>query len=206
MINDLIKVLGIPGFIASALVALWIVAQFVGEIIELKGKIVPEFFKIRKYFKRKKDERRLIDETATTLAEVKTLLQDVNNHYSADNIAKRDAWMKKVNCESENHENDIANLRTQIDQVKELTLELFLEHKRNLILEFAAKVVDEKYPVTREQFNRIFKVHAEYEEMIEKYKLVNGEVDIAHRIINEAYSTRLKEHSFLEQLKGYDNN
>ena len=52
-----IEFLGIPATIAIALVGLFLILQVIGELCELKGKIVPEFLKIRKYFKRKKQEK-----------------------------------------------------------------------------------------------------------------------------------------------------
>ena len=62
--------------------------------------------KIRKFFKRKKEEKQEIkialEDSKNTLVEVKTLLDDVNSHYNKDNIKKRDDWMKWVNDETNN--------------------------------------------------------------------------------------------------------
>jgi predicted Holliday junction resolvase-like endonuclease len=63
----LIEYLGLPATIAIVIVALLLVMQLIGEILELKGKIVPEFMKIRKIFKRKKAEK---EERIKTLKEV----------------------------------------------------------------------------------------------------------------------------------------
>ena len=52
-----IEFLGIPTTIAIALVGLFLIFQVIGEIIELFGKTAPELIKIRKYFKRKKEEK-----------------------------------------------------------------------------------------------------------------------------------------------------
>ena len=49
-----IEFLGIPATVAIVLVGTFLVLQIIGELCELKGKVVPEFLKIRKYFKRKK--------------------------------------------------------------------------------------------------------------------------------------------------------
>ena len=53
---DAIEYLGIPGTIGVVIIALFLVSQIIGELVELSGKVVPEFLKIRKYFKRKKEE------------------------------------------------------------------------------------------------------------------------------------------------------
>ena len=102
-----IEYLNIPTKIAIILVILFFVLQIIGELLEFKGKVVPEFLKIRKYFIRKKKERQalskmtdLLDEyqqMSNTLIEVNRLLNDIDKHYSTDNIAMRDNWMREVN-------------------------------------------------------------------------------------------------------------
>ena len=56
MINY-IEYLGIPLKIAIVLVAIFFVMQAIGEFLEFKGKVVPEFFKIRKWLTRRKREK-----------------------------------------------------------------------------------------------------------------------------------------------------
>lgn len=68
---------------------------------------------------------------------------------------------------------------------------------------FATKVADENSIVSREEFNRIFKVYNKYEKYLEEHELTNGEVDIAHRIIQESYEQRIRTHSFIEDARGY---
>ena len=81
---------------------------------------------------------------------------------------------------------------------------MYIETKRTAIINFASKVVDRNIPVTHEEFRRIFKVYEEYEEIIQKNNLTNGEVDISIRIIREAYEDRLKKHGFVEDVLGYN--
>lgn len=50
----------------------------------------------------------------------------------------------------------------------------------------------------------MFKVHEEYEKIIDEYNMTNGEVDISIRIIREAYAERLKQHTFIEDARGYN--
>ena len=220
MINY-IEYLNIPTKIALALVGLFFGLQLIGELLEFKGKVVPEFIKIRKYFTRKKRERLALskmtvlleehEEMAKTISEVKRLLTDIDKHYSKDNIAMRDGWMKEVNehiasSEQRKKEQDalMRELSDKLDKNNDATLSILIENKRSSIIDFASKVIDDKFPVTREQFNRIFKIHKEYEEIIEENGLTNGEVDIAIRIIREAYESHLKHHAFIEDVRGYD--
>lgn len=67
-----------------------------------------------------------------------------------------------------------------------------------IIIDFASFVSNDDHPVTKEQFKRIFKLHKEYEGIITSNGLTNGEVDIAIRIISEAYEKHLRTHSFVE--------
>lgn len=202
-----IEYLGIPLKIAIVLVAIFFAMQAIGEFLEFKGKVVPEFFKIRKWFTRRKREKA---EATQTLKDVQVLLNDVNNHYSADNIAKRDGWMKWVNDRAEVYDESIKQLREALTEVMQalkdntkLTEEMFIQSSRDRIIDFATKVADEKSIVSREEFNRIFKVYNKYEKYLEEHELTNGEVDIAHRIIQESYEQRIRTHSFIEDARGY---
>lgn len=209
--EQLIKTLSIPGTVAAILLVIWLVLQAIGELLELKGKIVPEFMKIRKFFQRKKKEKQDREterqQTAQTLLEVKALLADVNSHYSKDNIAKRDCWMQAVD---ENikwvHEKALIYDQVQMNlkENTELTVDLYINFNRNRILDFASKVADNDALASREEFNRIYKVNRDYHEMLAKYGKENGEVDTAMRIINEAYEYRMRQHSFIEDLRGYN--
>lgn len=203
-----IEYLRLPAWIGIALVALFLFAQVVGEILELKGKVVPEFMKIRKYFKRKKEEKR---ENAETLKAVKQLLADVNAHYSEDNISKRDAWMSWVNSRADVYDNSIVEIKdnlalvtTALQDNSKLTEELFVQNSRDRIIDFGILVADGEKIVSREQFRRIFKVHEDYEKFLKNRGLKNGETDIAMRVINESFATHMREHTFLEDVRGYD--
>ena len=198
-----LEYLNMPTKVALALVILFFAMQIIGELLEFKGKVVPEFVKVRKYFQRKKTEH---DEIQKTLTEVKTLLEEVNQHYSQDNIAKRNAWMDWVNSRAVVYDASVAELSSLKDALEannELTLDLYINVNRNRIIDFASKITNENLAVSREEFNRIFKVYHEYEEILEKYGKTNGEVDIAYRIIKEYYEMHMKNHSFIEDIRGY---
>ena len=220
---SLIEYLNTQTEIATAIVGVFLFIQIIGEILEFKGKVVPECIKIRKYFKRRKKEREALakmpaliesfEQVPETLNEVKALLNDVNQHYSSDNIMKRDCWIKEVNdhiseSEKKRKEQDelMRTLNDKLDKNNADTLSILIENKRNTIINFASYVIDENSSVTREQFKRIFARYEEYEEIIENNGLTNGEVDIAMRIIRESYEKHMKAHTFIEDIRGYDTN
>ena len=192
-----------PTKVGIIIIILFVVMQLVGELLEFKGKVVPEFVKIRKYFTRKKKEKM---EMRDTLQQVQTLLNDVNQHYSADNITKRDKWMQWVNERAQVYDDSVVELKALKDDIaanNELTLDLYININRNRIIDFASKIVKENVPVSREEFNRIFKTHDMYEDILKKHNKTNGEVDIAIRIIEESYADHMKNHSFIEDIRGY---
>lgn len=206
MINY-IEYLGIPLKIAIVLVAIFFAMQAIGEFLEFKGKVVPEFFKIRKWLTRRKREKA---EAAQTLKDVQVLLNDVNGHYSVDNIAKRDGWMQWVNNRAEVYDESIKQLREVLTEVVQalkdntkLTEEMFIQSSRDRIIDFATKTSNENVMVSREEFNRIFKVYAKYEKYLKEHKMTNGEVDINYQIIKESYEQRLRDHAFTEDIRGY---
>lgn len=203
-----IEYLNMPTKIAAILVGIFLVLQIIGELLEFKGKIVPEFLKVRKYFSRRKQERK---ETEKVLKDVKSLLDDVNQHYSVDNIKKRDGWMKWVNDRAVVYDDSIVEIFNKIDDVVQtlksntkMTEELFVQSSRDRIIDFATKVGNKNAIVSREEFNRIFKVYEKYESFLDEHGLTNGEIDIAIHIIRESYEQHMISHSFIEDIRGYN--
>ena len=199
-----IEYLGLPGKAAIIIVAAFLFMQLIGEMLEVKGKVVPEFAKVRKYFVRKRKERETFEKMSNTLEKAQDLISDLNQHYSADNIRMRDSWIKNVNEKLEKNDAGIRELAEKLDKNNRDTLSLLVDSKRSMIINFASKVVDENSVVTKEQFNRIFKVHKEYDDIIRENGMTNGEVDIAIRIIRESYENHMRNHSFLEDVRGYN--
>lgn len=205
---DGIQFLNIPTTIAVTIVGILLILQVIGELLEFKGKVVPEFMKIRKYFARKKREK---EETAQTLREVRQLLSDVNNHYSADNIAQRNSWMQWVNDRAAVYDSSIVEISDKLADVTQalkdntkMTEEMFVQNSRDRIIDFATKVGNGNAMVSREEFNRIFKVYDKYEDFLEDRELTNGEIDINYQIIKESYEHHLRNHSFIEDIRGYE--
>jgi len=199
-----LEYLNVPTAIIVAVMIFIVVSNVVGELLKLKGILAPEFMRIRDWRKRKKQERETMRQVPQMLENVQRTLDEFNSYYSADNIGKRNHWMENVNCKLKQDDALIQELEKKLDKNNEITLSLLIDHKRNTIIGFSSKVIDPQCPVTREEFNRVFKIYAEYENIIEENGLVNGEVDIAIRIIQEAYEEHLRNHSFVEDIRGYN--
>ena len=200
---DLVEYLNLPTMVGMIIVGMYLIVNIIGEVVELTGKCVPEFFKIRKYFARKKKERETIAALQETIPELKRSLAEFNAHYSADNIKMRDEWMRGVNQKLEEHDTWKAEFSQKLDENSAITLDNLIENLRSSVISFAAHVIDENAPVTREQFTRIFKIYAKYEAILRKNNMTNGEADVAMRIINESYEHHMRHHSFIEDVRGY---
>lgn len=202
-----LEYLNAPTKIVVIIIACFVVMQVIGEFLEFKGKVVPEFFKVRKFFSRRKAEK---EEGRMMMKRVEKQLDEVNSHYSADNIAKRDSWIKWVNDRNQIYDESIIAINKSLSDVTQalrdntiLTEEMFVQSSRDRIIDFATKVADESVMVSREEFNRIFKVYDRYEKYIEERGLTNGEIDVSIQIIKEAYEVRMRNHTFIEDVRGY---
>ena len=210
-----LEFLGIPTIIGIILAAIYL-------IIDFKTKVVPEIISIKKHYEKKKElkeqERRKQEESLERLAELQAIVSDMKNnvdaslnemksHYSPEKLAERDAWMNWVNARADVYDASVIELtkfKESLEVTKELTLDLYININRNRIIDFAGKVINEKIAVSREEFNRVFKIYNEYEEILEKYGKTNGEVEVSIRIIRDAYETHMRNHTFIEDFRGYN--
>lgn len=213
--ETLLEFFKITGPWAGILLGAYLLLNIIGEICEKKNKIVPEFMKIRKYFKRKKQEKK---DQAQLMVDMRAVIDEFNSHYTEDNLAQRNCWMQGVNEDrewmhqraqvyDESIEKITASLNQAANNLKEntkMTEEMFIENSRDRIIDFAEKASDYNCILSREQFRRINKVYDKYEAFLLERHLQNGEVDTAYEMIQDGYKHRLKTHSFVEDLKGYN--
>lgn len=198
-----IEYLNVPSQIAIALIAVLFVLQLIGEFLNFKGKAVPEIMSIRKYFARKKSERKVIRELPETIQDLKNIVNNIDKHYNADNIFMRDKWIDSVNSKLIMEDKLVRDLNKKLDEANKDIVSILVDNKRNTIIDFASRVSNSSVLVTKEQFNRVFKIYKEYEDLISKNGLTNGEVDIAYRIIVESYEEHLSNHTFIEDTRGW---
>ena len=198
-----IEYLNVPSQIAIDLIAVLFVLQLIGEFLNFKGKAVPEIMSIRKYFVRKKYERKVIRELPDTIQDLKNIVNNIDKHYSADNISMRDKWIDSVNKKLNMEDELVRDLNKKLDEANKDIVSILVDNKRNAIIDFASRVSNSSVLVTKEQFNRVFKIYKEYEDLISKNGLTNGEVDIAYRIIVESYEDHLSNHTFIEDTRGW---
>lgn len=200
-----IEYLNIPIKIATFLVCMFLGIQIISELSKLKGSVTPGFLKIKNYLERKKRNREIVENVPEMYKEIMDSLAEFRQHYTPEKLEKRDKWIDNVNKTLENNDKFIKELDRKLDKNNQDTLMLLIDSKRNTIINFASRVVDDNTPVTREEFNRAIKLYHEYEDIIKQNGLTNGEIDIAFRIINESYEKHLINHTFIEDMRGYNN-
>lgn len=199
-----IEYLGVPGTIATVIVAVFFLMQIIGLILDIKGKAVPMVMNVYGHFKKKRDREKDLEDT---LRNVQTILQDFNSHYNADNIQKRDDWMKWVDgqaavytTEIDNVKNEIAGITTALQENTQITEEMFIQTSRDRIIDFATKAIQPDACVSREEYQRIFKVYQKYEDFLKERELPNGEVDINYKMIKKSYEERSANQTFAEDI------
>lgn len=200
MIN-FIEYLNVPLTVGVIIISFVFVMQIIVEFLEFKGKVVPEFMSIRKFFSRRKTKKKEYEETQK---EIKSFLAEVKSHYSEDNITKRNSWMNWVNDRVDVYSKSIDRIVQALEANTNLTEEMFIQSSRDRVIDFATKVENKNTMVSREEFNRIFKVYDKYEKFLKERGLTNGEVDINYQIIKESYEDHLRNHTFIEDIRGYN--
>ena len=196
-----LEYLNMPTIIGIIIVGLFLIMQIIGEIIEFMGKTVPEFMKLRKYVKRKHNEKAALKDLPSKIQEFNETLSKFNKHYSPENIKKRNDWMAHINDKEEVYDEEISKLSKLLDRVNKTVVDIQIDNKRSQIIDFASIASDDSIPVTREQFNRILKMYDDYERIIKENGLKNGEIEIAHSIIVKAYKKHMEHHSFVEDMQ-----
>ena len=199
----IMEYLQVPLWIIGAVIGLLLILNIIGSILDFKGKVWPEIVNFRGWRRRKREEKAT---QAKLLEDVQNTLSEMKSHYSPEKLAERNAWMDWVNQRANVYDasvKELAQFKDTLEVTKELTLDLYINMNRNRIIDFAGKVINEDVPVSREEFNRIFKIYGEYEEILEKYGKTNGEVEVSIRIIRESYETHMRNHTFIEDSRGY---
>lgn len=199
--EEFIKFFNVTGPWVGILLGFWIILNVIGEICSKTGKVVPAFMSIVTAHRKRKAKK---EEKDNLLRDVKTLLSEVNGHYSEDNITKRNDWMNWVNSRAQVYDESVDDLRAlhkALEENNTLTLDLYINYNRNRIIDFAGQIYKNDRPYSKEEFNRIFKTYEAYELILQKYHMSNGEVETSMHEIKEDYARRIREHDFLEDMK-----
>ena len=203
-LNDYINV---PAKLIAGVVILLLCLQLVGELLEFCGKVAPGFMKLRKKAKEKLEKERKRDELLAAATEAlnkaNQKLDEFTALYDDDNMNKRNIWMRAVDTGISENKDDIHALAEKMEKIYDISMKDHIEALRSVILNFANRVSDKNGILTHEEFRRAFAAHEDYEAFLKEHGLTNGQVDVAYRVISEDYADRLRNHEFLEDIRGY---
>lgn len=195
--EQLLQEFGAPAIIVSIVTTILLVIAAIREVQNSFATIkkLANWIKgIKEKFAKKKAKRKKLEKT---IASVETLLADINQHYSKDNISKRDEWINWVNGQADTYNSTLENINERLgslDKKLEKTTNLAektrLDQQRQSILDFAARVNNPQYDYSKEHFRKVFKTIEEYEAYIEANNLINGEIDHAIEVIEKAYAEK----------------
>jgi hypothetical protein len=83
-------------------------------------------------------------------------------------------------------------LRRDIKKLTDMFVNKEINDYRWEIINFAAKITEGKN-CSQESYKHCMRTYSDYEDLLDKYKLKNGEVEISMNIIRESYQEKLKE-------------
>jgi len=218
---------GVPAGVIAVIATVLGVLNAIYAIVDKCGKITPAFLNIVKWFKKKKEEKRVKEERLNSIVKklddvndkfdrkfekfdekfdkVDQRLENFEQHYSPESLARRDAWMTWVNERADKYDESIDKINQMIEKLTlalesntAMTEEMFVQNCRTIILNFASRVCRKDIVLSKEEFNRVFKVYNRYEEFLKEKKKTNGEVDIAYGVIQRGYEERLINKTFFE--------
>lgn len=127
-----------------------------------------------------------IEITPIKINPISSLLKWIGSQINKDIKEQLTEQNQKLDVLQEKHE----NTESRLDNIE-------LNNMRSRILDFANSVMRERKH-TQEEFNYIFKLHSDYEELIKEKRYPNKQLDNAISYIDEIYNQCLRENSFLK--------
>ena len=191
---------GIPLWIliiVTGVIVLSLVVEALGKLFKVKLPIFSFLIKpIKKHIENKRAKEALFQDMSNTLAEVKTLmpelknqyknsnalLKDVQDHYSEDNINKRDKWMLEVNSTMHWAKDRATVYDASVNEL--IALKEIVQEQTNQIREHTNQlsVVTDELRVNNEMTNLSKEMTAQLYKDINRKRIL----DFAHEIINNS--------------------
>ena len=181
MLNYLER-LSIPESFILIVIGLAVIAEIVGWISKIWGVVAPRFFKISTANSRKKEIEKVI---LSNQNEIRLLKE------------KHNADMEKSDEADLALKDEINKTNEKLDKISDLVLKMRIENMRKTLLEFASDIGSGKI-CTKEQFNEMFILYRDYEDLLKEHHMTNGRVDISMEIVREKYKYNVLHSGFLE--------
>ena len=108
--------------------------------------------------------------------------------------------MEKSDQADQEIKDEVNKTNEKLDKISDLVLNMRIENMRKALLDFASGIgdVSKNRKYTKEQFDEMFLLHKDYEELLKEHNMTNGRVDISMEIIREKYKYNVLHGGFLE--------
>lgn len=182
MLNYL-ETLNTPEWIVLIIVFLIVIVEIIKIISTLWGVIAPKIFKISTNASRKKEIEKIILSNQEEIQKIKEeQLKDREASKKADKDLKE----------------GLSKTDEKLDKINDLVLSMRIENMRKTLLSFASEAGGGNKKHTKEQYEEIFSLFQDYEELLKENGMTNGRVNISMEIIKEKYKHHILHNSFLD--------
>lgn len=182
---------GIPISILIFFALVFVILQLIGEFLEVGGKVVPTFFKVRKYFKNKKELKKAkeiqFEENTRTLKEIKEQQERVETllKENAKRTEELEALNKK-NCEiiAEFNSHYCAEKISQRDKwMLEVNSTMHWAKERAIVYDSSVSELKELAEVVKSQSNAL-ELNNKMTSELYKQGTRTQILDFSHRLVN----------------------
>ena len=172
---NLIELVDMPVWILLILGVIALLAEFIKVLTSIWGFVAPKIFKVKTRQSRQKD----FEEAVVTNQEaIKKIREDQEQDRLRSQLADKEI------------REDLNNTNKKLDSIENLVLNMRIENMRKTLLGFASDVASGK-PFTKEQYDEMFMLYADYEDLLEERDMTNGRVEISMEIVKDTYKKYL---------------
>ena len=183
MLNYLDK-LSTPEWIVLIVVSVCVLSEFTKGITVIWGVFAPKIFKISTKISRKKEIENII----------------LNNQKQIQLLSQKHLEDMQESEDTDKHlKEEINKTNEKLDKISDLVLNMRIENMRKTLLDFASHIGSGR-KCTKEQFDEMFVLYKDYEDLLKSYGMTNGRVDISMEIVREKYKYNVLHSEFLEDI------
>lgn len=173
--------------IGVLLASICVVMLAIKYVVELFEWFVKKLGLETKAMRIKREEHDLLIATAEGLKELKAKEKKDVSDFRGDRIRDR---QQSFDIQKELTD-AISSISDKLDDMKKEMFDKNIADKRWTIISTANKIADGKN-INREAYRFALKTYDDYEQLIEKYGIQNGEIEVSIKVIKDSYEEKLK--------------
>lgn len=178
-----LQTLNVPSRILLIIIAITCFSECLKVITNIWGFFAPKVLRIQTNMSRRADMERMLLENQKSLMSEQSDILALNKKY--DIVVS-----------------DLLDVKTLISCLGDDITDMRIKDMRKTILDFASDVGENKRLHTEEHYNDIFLTYEEYEQLLSKKGLTNGQAELSMEIIRERYKDNKMNNRFLNTNRG----